>query len=56
MSEEKSVEPAPLPEVESKTKSKIKKTIIRDDNGNRLTKSVLKNLWLSIRGRETRTI
>ena len=37
--EEKSVEPSPLPEVESKTKSKIKKTIIRDENGNRLTKS-----------------
>jgi len=28
--EEKSVEPSPLPEVESK--SKIKKTIIRDEN------------------------
>jgi hypothetical protein len=39
--EEKSVEPSPLPEVESKNKSKIKKTIIRDENenGNHLTKS-----------------
>ena len=37
--EKKSVEPAPLPEFKSKTKSKIKKTIIREEKGNRLTKS-----------------